>query len=319
MVQEKDKEVMRSFVRKLIQNPCFAKESALTVEENIILFFTQNQKALKLTFATPSFFPALQWSEVQSLYLSSVSDEIAPMLSAEIDDILSSRINLLCVQHILSRPVPAEQLKAQAKSFMEGLLTRFEIRRKAESVFKILRNGVIDRYMEYMLANPAYVVREMRIVERLKVPGESFADYVKLVLFASPAGFVRADSDGLSIEQRLSLRDTQFANSFVKQGYLKKLYDRFKPQLSLFPEEIFAKSMAAHTNYLEDKHIPMSSRLAWVFYLLGLNFKANVRAERGAETFEKSWFYAQRRNYKYYGLDIDLIDELYRIASLRRW
>jgi ABC-type uncharacterized transport system ATPase component len=57
MVQEKDKEVMRSFVRKLIQNPCFAKESALTVEENIILFFTQNQKALKLTFATPSFSP----------------------------------------------------------------------------------------------------------------------------------------------------------------------------------------------------------------------------------------------------------------------
>jgi hypothetical protein len=41
--------------------------------------------------------------------------------------------------------------------------------------------------------------------------------------------------------------------------------------------------------------------------------------DRGANGPDSSWFSVARRNYKYYGFDIKMLDELYRIAADNGW
>ena len=45
----------------------------------------------------------------------------------------------------------------------------------------------------------------------------------------------------------------------------------------------------------------------------------NTRVDRGAESPDKSWFSIARRNYKFYGFDIKMLDELYKTAAENGW
>jgi hypothetical protein len=41
--------------------------------------------------------------------------------------------------------------------------------------------------------------------------------------------------------------------------------------------------------------------------------------DRGADTPDKSWFSIARRNFKFYGYDVKMIDEFYKIAAENGW
>jgi hypothetical protein len=49
------------------------------------------------------------------------------------------------------------------------------------------------------------------------------------------------------------------------------------------------------------------------------HYKPYTKVDRGAETPDKSWFNIARRNYKYYGFDIKMLDEFYKIAAENNW
>jgi len=39
-----------------------------------------------------------------------------------------------------------------------------------------------------------------------------------------------------------------------------------------------------------------------------------IKKDRGAESFEASWFNVARVNYKFYSYDLNTVDELYKIT-----
>jgi len=53
--------------------------------------------------------------------------------------------------------------------------------------------------------------------------------------------------------------------------------------------------------------------------LQSLKGRPVTRVDRGAVSPDKSWFNISRRNFKFYGFDIKLLDELYKIAGENGW
>ena len=62
-----------------------------------------------------------------------------------------------------------------------------------------------------------------------------------------------------------------------------------------------------------------TSRIASIFSMRCKNYKPYNKVDRGAESPDKSWFNIARRNFKFYGFDIKMLDEFYKIAAENNW
>ena len=77
--------------------------------------------------------------------------------------------------------------------------------------------------------------------------------------------------------------------------------------------------MNSNASFIENNRLEATSRLTNVLCSMSKNYRANVKKDRGADTATKSWINVARKNYKFYGYDIKLLDELYNIASDNGW
>jgi hypothetical protein len=87
----------------------------------------------------------------------------------------------------------------------------------------------------------------------------------------------------------------------------------------MIPPELLRGGLYSNVSFEEDKQVDATARLAAIFASRGKNYKPMARVDRGASTPDRSWFSITRRNYKYYGFDIKMLDELYKIASENGW
>ena len=89
--------------------------------------------------------------------------------------------------------------------------------------------------------------------------------------------------------------------------------------LKLLPEPVLLSGLNGNISFLENPKMETTSRLAAIFAFRGQNYKPIARVDRGAVSPDKSWFNIARRNYKFYGFDIKMLDELYKIAGENGW
>jgi len=75
----------------------------------------------------------------------------------------------------------------------------------------------------------------------------------------------------------------------------------------------------ANMSFVEHPSVEATARLASVFSARARGYQPNQRVDRGADTPDKSWFSVARRNYKFYGFDVKILDELYSVAAELLW
>ena len=105
----------------------------------------------------------------------------------------------------------------------------------------------------------------------------------------------------------------------AQKNYYDKLIRKNLTVTTIFNEDIIQRSIAFHLSFNDDRSVPATSRLAKILFNLGKTYFPKQKRDRGADTYEKSWFQAQKKNYKYFGFDIDMINELYRISAVKYW
>lgn len=310
---------MKDFITKLISNPCFSNETLLMIEENIFLFFVQNYTALRTTLTSQEFFPDLPWHNIENLYIKILQEEINKRIIPQIQIMIFKKIDYNFVNIILNRNIDQNNFAEQIFKFCLTLLNRFEIRKFFDSVYKIINYNLIDKYIQEIFAKRSYIAFELEKVEKLKFSPELIASYIKFEIIISLASFIREDIDDLPIQQKMNLTDIKFGNSAMQKNHYERIIKQFIPDLTYFPQELILNAMKTHLSFIEDNTIPASCRLAKIFFLFGRNFKPNFKIDKGAENQEKSWFALQKKNYKYYGLDIQMVEELYRISAEDYW
>ena len=112
---------------------------------------------------------------------------------------------------------------------------------------------------------------------------------------------------------------TEQASGIVQTQFADKVQELGSRQLSLLPEQVIRSGVNASVSYLENRFIEATARLAAVFAARCRNFQPNVRVDRGADSPDKSWLSIARRNHRFYGFDVKILDELYSIAAENGW
>lgn len=310
---------MKAFIQRLMMNPALANEPKIVVEDNILAFFTQNQRALKATFSSPQFFPNLNWQQVQQLFLLTLMEEINVYLLPDIKVLVEKKIDFAFLNAMLHRQIPANILQGEIFKFCGNALKQFEVRRHLEGLFNVINNNLIDKYITESFEKKSYIAREITIVERLKLQPDMLPGLIKIIMLVSLIGFVRSDNSNADLNEKMQSKRTSLGSYHTQKAYYERMIKQFTTSMSIFTEDIINRCIGFHLNFEDDKSIHATSRLAKILMFMGKNYKPGQKRDKGADTYEKSWFQGMRKNYKYFGFDIDMLNELYRISAENYW
>jgi hypothetical protein len=305
-----ENEKATSFVSRLLGNPTLQLLTPLQREEQIIQFLHTNASQLAPTLASASFFPGKSWNQIVALLLRALTTEVdrsfLPDLERLVDGVQFGFVNLLRQQAVAS-----EKVREQVLVFLKNLLGRMDARRSFTGAHAALSYGYVDRYVDAVWNRKSYVHFELTKVQRLKLSREDTKSFVEATLLLKPIiGLSSAAGGTVQSEQTSGIVQTQFA---------EKVFEAGRKQLPLLPEQVVRSGVNANVSYVENRFIEATARLAAVFSARCRNYQPGVHPDRGADTPDKSWLSIARRNYKFYGFDVKILDELYSIAAENGW
>ena len=194
--------------------------------------------------------------------------------------------------------------------FLKKLAAKAESRKELTGPLMGVGTGMIDRYVERIFHRQRYISFELRKVQRLKISPNEVADLVKVTMLLRPAVHYFRDSQANSLRSNMLLVSPAFAGKVSKQT---------GRELNLMPESVVKAGVNSALSFQDNPYMESTARLAAVFAHRCRNLKPGMKVDRGAESSDKSWFSVARKNYKFYGFDLDLLVELHGIAAENGW
>lgn len=289
-----------------------AEFTPLQKEEQIMQFLNLNAGQLAPTLTHPSFFPGKSWTQIQSLLLQSLYRQIDGILVPELQNVLTGRIAFSFIQFLRQQSASAEQIREQILQVLSQLLKRPDGRRALTGPFTAIYYDLADKYVESAYARRSYVHFELTKVQRLKMSKEEVKHYVGVTILLKPLVLL-ASSSGSRGGQKPAVTGT------LPAQYAERAVAALQKQLPLLPEPVLKSAVNANISFNEDRFVEATSRLGAIFAARGKNYRPELRVDRGADTPDKSWLSIARRNHKFYGFDVKMLDELYSCAAENGW
>ncbi len=320
MITDDNKQKMDEFISHLMKNKCFENEFFLKVEEHIIRFFTQNIPALHKTLSTKEYFPNLEWAEIEKLFTKTVINKSNKKLLPLMQTLISTKIDFEFLNALNNLNKPKEDYKDELLKLCLIECSRVELRPCFEPIIKILNNNLIEKYVQEIFSLKSYACFELEKVQKLKLSPQQITEYIKTSLIISLIGFSKhSDDEDMGFVYKTTPQRINHNTTKMLQKYYPKIRDSYCKVIPSFPKEFVYEAIGLNLSVLEDPEIPMTSRIGCLIYALAKTFNPKQKVDRGAENYQKSWFKTQQKNYKFFGYDIKLIDEFYRIAAEKYW
>jgi hypothetical protein len=304
-------EKSKAFVSRLLSNPAISMFTPLQKEEQIIQFLHVNAAQLFPTLSSQNFFPGKNWNQIFSIMLEGLFAVVDTPLMSELQDIINTKINLTFISYLRQQHVSHEKVKAQIFSFLASLLKKNDARRDFTGPYSAISYGVIGKYVEELFNNHSYGHFELTKVQRLRMGKEEIKHMIFLTLLLKPAIHIMA-AEGVGSQQERQ-------NGVVQGQFAEKVLVVLKKQLMLLPEQLLKSIVHTSLSFSENRFIEATARISAVFASRCKSYHPNMSVDRGADTPDKSWLNIARRNYKFYGFDIKLLDEFYKIAAENGW
>jgi hypothetical protein len=308
MSAEQEKAV--AFVTRLLSNPSLAPLSPLQREEQIIQFLHANSGQLGPTLATPSFFPGMPWYQIVALLLQALTSVVDRDLLPGIDNV-ASRINFAFVNHLAPQGRPSAEIRTEVGEFAKQLMAKMEARRVMTGAYAALVFGVTERYMNQIWARRSYIHRELTRVQALKMAKDEVQGMTEATLLLKPIiTLVASGNATVTNEEASGTIQTQYAEKVVSAG---------QKSLPKVPADLIKSAVGASISFQDNRFVEATGRLAAILAARCRNYQPNIRVDRGADSPDKSWLSIARRNYKFYGFDVKMLDELFSIAAENGW
>jgi hypothetical protein len=298
-----------AFINHLLSNPALNNLNPLKKEEQILQFLKANAQSLVPTLSSPQFFAGLPWNQILRLLYSALVQETDRVLKPQLEELIQKRISFSFVSQIQPHRIPEDQCRQQMWELTQRLLQKTESRKGMLGPVTAIMNDSVGRYLEKSFEERQYVHFELSKVQRLRLDIEDIKHMVYATLLLRPSIRLFSES-GINEGVESMLVQPQFAATALES---------MKAQLQILPPELLRGGLYSNVSFEEDKQIDATARLAAIFSSRGRNYKPIARVDRGASTPDRSWFSISRRNYKYYGFDIKMLDEFYKIASESGW
>jgi hypothetical protein len=308
MNSESDK--AEAFVGRLLQNPALNGFSLLQQEEQIIQFLHVNAAQLAPTLSSNQFFPGKNWNQIFGLLVQQLMVVIDRSLFADLERILTERMKYTFVQLLRQQQADSDVIAKQLLAFMKKLLQKSEARRAFTGPYTALHFGLSDRYIEEIFARKTYIHFELTKVQRLRMGQDEVRNFVDMTILLKPA-VLYITAPAQSQQDR--------ATGMVQNQFAEKVMGVLAKELKVLPEPVLKSAVHASVSFNDNRFIEATSRIAAVISARSRNYQAGIKVDRGADSPDKSWLSTARRNYKFYGFDIKLLDELYKIAAENVW
>ena len=300
-----------AFINHLLANPALNNLNALQKEEQILQFLKTNAQSLVPTLSSPQFFPGKGWNEILQVLNTALMQETDKALGPQIEDLIRRKISFSFVAGIQPHRIPEEKCLDELSELIQRLLQKPEARKALSGPLTTILGGLVGRYLEKCFDARQYVHFELTKVQRLRLEIENIEHLVHVTLLLRPSVqlfTVGRGSTGEDIESAL-----------VQAQFAQTVLDSMKGQLKILPPALIRGGLFSNVSFQEDPQIDATARIAAIFSSRAKNYKPIARVDRGANTPDRSWFSVARRNYKYYGFDIKMLDEFYKIASENGW
>jgi hypothetical protein len=300
-----------AFINHLLANPALNNLNALQKEQQILQFLKTNAQSLVPTLSSPQFFPRKNWKEILQLLHTALMQETDKALSPQIEDLFQRKMSFSFVAEIQPHRIPEEKCREELLEFIQRLLQKPEARRALSGSLTAILGGFVGRYLVKSFDARQYVHFELTKVQRLRLEIENIEHLVHATLLLRPSVQLFTVGRGGTAEgSEPALVQAQFAQT---------AFDSMKGQLKILPSVLIRSGLFSNVSFQEDKQIDATARIAAIFSSRAKNYKPIARVDRGANTPDRSWFSITRRNYKYYGFDIKMLDEFYKIAAESGW
>lgn len=299
------------FVTRLLANPALNDFSELQKEEQIIQFLHVNASQLAPTLSSPAFFPGRSWSQVFQLLLQALFRTIDASLQPRLKEIIGGKVQFTFVPFLSQNTVAYSRLHTAVYSFLTELLHKPDARRGFTGAFAALAFDVANRYLEEIFRRKSYIHFELTKVQRLRMGKDEIKSMVGATLLLKPAVYTLVTSGNQTQTERVA--------GTIQNQFAEKVVAALTKQLPSLPEALVRSAVDASISFTDNRFVEATSRLAAIFSSRCRNYQPNIRVDRGADSPDKSWISTARRNYKFYGFDIKMLDELYMIAAENGW
>lgn len=300
-----------TFISRLLHNPSLGQYTPLQKEEQIIQFLHVNAGQLSPTLSSPSFFPGKSWNEVFGILVRALFQAVNDELFPQIRQILESRIDFGFVSFLDERHADESQIREQVYNAVTGILTKPEARRTFTGAHAAIHFDVCDRYIEEMFARKSYAHFELTKVQRLRMGKPEVRHLVETTLMLKPVIYLLSAGGGATGGEEVS--------GVVQNQFAEKVLAALRKQLTALPESVLSSAVNSSMSFTENRFVEATARIAAIFAARSKSYQPDVRVDRGADTPDKSWFNIARRNYKFYGFDVKMLDEFYKTAAENGW
>ncbi|RME92204.1 MAG: hypothetical protein D6767_03710 [Candidatus Hydrogenedentota bacterium] len=303
---------MQNFLQKLWSNPNLSSLPLDKKENQVLIFLRDNRPRLQQVFAQPDYFPGVPWEEVLRSFLNEMlnkMEEVAkPLILQAVEKALSVDITHYFLQ---KSTIDKEKLidlllhNLKDKGFRAQLLP----------VLNLILYGYFDKYIPEAMERRKYIFNELVRHDRLNLTTEDMVYYLNLASLFRPFNYMPVTTpSGKKVIRARNITDVK-----AKEESTNLVKAEIRGHLGPVPETILEAGLQSIEAKDENPDISGSAKLIGIMVLRMNDFNPNIKQDRGAESADKSWFHITRRNAKVYGLDPDLLDELYQIASERGW
>ena len=309
-INETDKLKAASFIQRLTANPALKSFSLLQREEQIMQFLTVNARALYPTLSSPAFFAGKSWDEIWQILIivlyESTNDDLLPELRGII-----SGIDLTFFTFLRNDAINHGAVNDMLNDLLIRGLKNDQARRVLSGTVAAIKYNIVKKFIAEIFRRKKYVHFELIKVERLKLGEKEAENMIITTMLLKPLIY-------LFTPQGTVMKNTANGHIFLSQ-FTKNVAHSLQQNAQYMPEQIFLSAMNANSSFTDDSTIEATARLSNIFTSMCRNYKPEIKKDRGADTAQKSWINVARKNYKFYGYDIKMLDELYNIAADNGW
>jgi len=299
------------FVLRLLSNPTLQGLTALQKEEQILQFLVKNSRQLYPTLSSQSFFPGKNWEQIWNLLVDALYQEIDKSLLPTLQTVINDTIDLTFIPLLRQQNWPQEKIKEELYAFLKNLLQKPEARRAYTGPLSSLIYNFGRKYIEQVFLRKEYVHFELIKVQRLKMGKDEVANMIGLSQLLSPSVHL------LSVATTSGKQDNQ--GSTVQSQFADKVFQAVKANLGVIPDQVLRSAVNSNVSFTENRQIEATARIGMLYSARCRGYNPAQKIDRGADTADKSWFSIARRNFKFYGYDVKMLDEFYKIAAENGW
>ena len=309
-INETEKLKAASFIQRLTANPALKSFSLLQREEQILQFLTVNARALYPTLSSPAFFAGKSWEEIWKILVFSLYESTNQDLLPEINGIISS-VDLTFFTFLRNDPINHGAVNEMMNDFMLAGLKNDQFRRGMTGTVIAIKSNIVKRFIAEIFSRRKYAHFELIKVERLRLGEKEIENMIKMTMLLKPLIYQFAPQGNV-------MKNTANGHVFLSQ-FTGNVAQSLMKRAPFVPEQVFRSAMNSNASFSDDSSIEATARLGNLFASMCRNYKPGMKQDRGADSALKSWINVARKNFRFYGYDIKMLDELYNIAADNGW